>query len=212
MRLNSRRGPVVFLTLVSAGLLALHYGWAQAPTSPLSVQELERREAQVLDRIKLKGEAGPAGYRRVMKVRADTGRMAAIREAAAALSEAEGEDARADAEEKLTRLLEDYFEQDMERREQELADVERRLTRLRTLLERRRDKKEDIIDLQVKVLLNEADGLGFFGQPGPGEVMTFWNTASGSEFQLHAPPPPPRPERTGDPFRREPRPESGPRR
>jgi hypothetical protein len=94
--------------------------------------------------------------------------MHRIREAAAALSQAEDEDAREDAEGRLNDLLDEYFEEDMTRREEELANVERRVKELRELLERRRDKKDDIIRLQVEVLRNEADGLGFFGQPGPG--------------------------------------------
>ena len=32
-------------------------------------------------------------------------------------------------------------------------------------LDRRREKKSEIIDLQAKVAINEADGLGFYGQP-----------------------------------------------
>jgi hypothetical protein len=98
-------------------------------------------------------------------------KMHAIREAAKALNEAEGDDARTDAKAKLTELLDEYFEADMERREQELAEVEERVKKLRSTLERRREKKRDILDLYVQVSLNEADGLGLFdssafGPPG----------------------------------------------
>jgi hypothetical protein len=91
-----------------------------------------------------------------------------IREAAKALVDAEDDDAREDAERGLNELLDGYFEEDMERREEELANVERRVKELRELLERRREKKDDIIRLQVEVLRNEADGLGFFSAEGAG--------------------------------------------
>jgi hypothetical protein len=91
----------------------------------------------------------------------------AIREAAAALSEAEDDEAKDEAQGRLAKLLDEYFEEDMKRRENELADVEKRVRQLRELLERRREKKEDIIELQVEVLRNEADGLGFFSAEGP---------------------------------------------
>jgi hypothetical protein len=94
--------------------------------------------------------------------------MHAIREAAEALSAAEDDEAKDEAQEKLSGLLNEYFEEDMKRREEELASVEKRVRQLRELLERRRDKKDDIIELQTNVLRNEADGLGFFSGEGPG--------------------------------------------
>jgi hypothetical protein len=94
--------------------------------------------------------------------------MNRIREAAKALVDAEDEDARQDAQRGLNELLDGYFEEDMERREEELANVERRVKELRELLERRREKKDEIIRLQVEVLRNEADGLGFFSAESAG--------------------------------------------
>lgn len=94
--------------------------------------------------------------------------MHEIRMTAEVLSEAEDDDAKADTDKKLSELLDDYFEEDMERREQELADVEARVHKLRELMERRRAKKDDIIELQKEVLVNEAEGLGFFNEGMPG--------------------------------------------
>jgi hypothetical protein len=104
-------------------------------------------------------------------------KMHAIREAATALNEAEGDNARADAKAKLTELLDEYFEADMERREKELAEVEERVTKLRSTLQRRREKKRDILDLYIQVSLNEADGLGLFDGSAFG--------APGTPFGLH---------------------------
>jgi hypothetical protein len=104
--------------------------------------------------------------------------MNRIREAAKALVDAEDDDAREDAERNLNEQLDGYFEEDMKRREEELAGVERRVKELRELLERRREKKDDIIRLQVEVLQNEANGLGFFSAEGAGGAsggnVLFW--------------------------------------
>ena len=59
----------------------------------------------------------------------------------------------------------------MDRREEELARVEERVKKLRALLTKRASKKQEIIDLQIKVLENEADGLGFFNNAQPPGAM-----------------------------------------
>jgi hypothetical protein len=117
--------------------------------------------------------------------------MNEIQSAAKELHDAKEEEARAKAEKKLSGLLNKYFEEDMKRREEELKKVEARVKNLRALLQKRREKQEEILDLQMKVLLNEADGLGFFnnamppGQPGwplflDTKVMPRVNSADGA--------------------------------
>jgi hypothetical protein len=86
----------------------------------------------------------------------------AIRKAAEAVRDAKGEDAKSAAQKKLGDLLSKSYDEDMAQRERELKQIEERLTKLRELLSRRRSKKQEIIDLQTKVALNEADGLGFY--------------------------------------------------
>ena len=65
----------------------------------------------------------------------------------------------------LTKRLETavggIFDSDMTEREQQLAKVEQQLKNLRSVLDRRRQAKAEIIQLEVKVLTNEAAGLGF---------------------------------------------------
>ena len=63
----------------------------------------------------------------------------------------------------LEAAVDKYFDDDMKVRETELTKLEERLNKLRSQLERRRKAKTEIIQLQIKVLLNEADGLGFTG-------------------------------------------------
>ena len=89
-----------------------------------------------------------------------------IEQAANRVRDAEGAEAKSEARKQLRKLLDNYFEDDMQRRAEELARIEERVKKLHALLERREDRKGEIIDLQMKVALNEADGLGFFSQPG----------------------------------------------
>ena len=53
------------------------------------------------------------------------------------------------------------FDEDMKRRDAELTMLEERVAKLRAQLERRRKAKAEITQLQTKVLVNDADGLGF---------------------------------------------------
>jgi hypothetical protein len=85
-----------------------------------------------------------------------------IRSAADAVRDAKSDEDKAAARKKLADLLSKYFDDDMREREKELAKIEERLTKLRELQERRRTKKEEIVNLQAKVALNEAEGLGFY--------------------------------------------------
>ena len=98
---------------------------------------------------------------------------AQIRQAAAQVRDAKDDAARAAATADLTKLMDQYFEADIRVREQELADIQARLEKLRAQLDRRRQKKSEIIDLQVKVATNEADGLGFYSQPKEDGTFNF---------------------------------------
>jgi hypothetical protein len=70
----------------------------------------------------------------------------------------------------LTKQLEaavtEGFDEDMKVRENELSKLQEQLSKLRAQLDRRQKAKSEIIQLEVKVLLNEAAGLGFSNGPG----------------------------------------------
>jgi hypothetical protein len=87
---------------------------------------------------------------------------AELSQAAEAVRDAKNEEEQADAKAKLQGLLEDVFEEDMNRRKDALVEMESRLRKLQLQLEQRRDKMEEIVELQAKVLINEANGLGFY--------------------------------------------------
>jgi hypothetical protein len=94
----------------------------------------------------------------------------AIRQIAEKLRDADSDEEKDNAQAELRRLLTDYFEKDMQRRKTELDEMEKRLARLRDQLSRRHTKMDEIVDLQIKVLINEADGMGFFSSgPAPFE-------------------------------------------
>jgi len=62
----------------------------------------------------------------------------------------------------LSALLNRHFTADMKKREQNIASIEARVQKLRTQFEKRQVAKDKIIKLQLQVLSNEAEGLGFF--------------------------------------------------
>ncbi len=59
------------------------------------------------------------------------------------------------------RTIAAVFDFDYENREKQLADLEKRVTKLKGQLAKRKEQKDKIIDLQIQVTINEADGLGF---------------------------------------------------
>jgi hypothetical protein len=85
------------------------------------------------------------------------------------LREAKTDEQRAAIRRELSVVLEGYFDQDMQRRLAELAKIEARVKRLREQFDKRQRAKEDILQLQLKLLENEASGLGFFGSSAPAQ-------------------------------------------
>ncbi len=92
------------------------------------------------------------------------------------LREGGDETAKADLAKKLETAVSQYFDADLKLREDQLSKLEERVTKLRGQLERRRKAKADIVQLQTKVLTNDADGLGFSG------TSLFDNSTVGSIF------------------------------
>lgn len=83
------------------------------------------------------------------------------------LREAQADEQKAAVKQQMSSILEGYFDQDMQRRLKELAEIEARVRRLKEQSEQRQQAKTQILELQLKVLENEAAGLGFFGAAGP---------------------------------------------
>ena len=79
------------------------------------------------------------------------------------LRAAEDDATKEDLTKKLEAAIVKNFDEDMTSRETDLTQLEERLTKLRAQLDRRRKAKAEIIQLHLKVIVNEADGLGFSG-------------------------------------------------
>ena len=82
-------------------------------------------------------------------------------------------------ETRVQEQLQVQFDHDLKRREEQLKEVEERVTKLRQQLDRRREAANDIIRLRVQTLLNEASGLGFPGFETPGLARTDESRAYG---------------------------------
>lgn len=86
-----------------------------------------------------------------------------LNQAKAALKKAETEEDKKKADEMLVKALNEYFEQDLVQRKKELADIKKKVEELEKQLQKRESSKTDIVDLQKKVIINEVNGLGFYG-------------------------------------------------
>ena len=75
---------------------------------------------------------------------------------------------REEIETSLRKALLEYFATDMKERVQEFDKVKARVTEMEAKLQRRLDREEEIVELQLKQMLHKADGLDFFVPGGFG--------------------------------------------
>jgi hypothetical protein len=88
--------------------------------------------------------------------------MDRIAEARGKLAGVEDPESERKALEELQQALGQYFDKDMEIRRAELERVRSGLNDMEARLQKRAAAKEGIVQLQLKMIINEADGLGFF--------------------------------------------------
>lgn len=88
----------------------------------------------------------------------------AIQQAVNKYRDAEIDQDKEHAKQEISTALSDYFDANMKVREEEIRDIEARVKKLQAQLERRRAAKAELLELQLKVLVNEAEGLGFYGR------------------------------------------------
>src|ERR1700722_3625004 len=84
-----------------------------------------------------------------------------IRRLTEELREAGDQKKKGDIAKQLESAVGNAFDMDLKVREAELSKLEARLKKLHEQLDRRRQARGEIIQLEVKVLTNEAAGLGF---------------------------------------------------
>jgi uncharacterized membrane protein YqiK len=106
------------------------------------------------------------GLTTFVEVPVDRGELHKSQEQAAAAlkayGDAETDEQKAAAEKELQDAVSEQFEVLMKSREAQIAELKSRLDKLTEQLQKRRDAKEQIVKLRVQVLVNEAQGLGFY--------------------------------------------------
>jgi len=96
------------------------------------------------------------------KLQAQNQADADIRKAMKKLQAASSEEEKNGAKAELSTLFDRYFDADMKRREKNIVDLESRVQKLRAQFDKSQAAKDKILQLQLQVLSNEAEGLGFF--------------------------------------------------
>jgi hypothetical protein len=91
-----------------------------------------------------------------------------LRREASRLRQAKTVEAKERSKKALETLFSDYFDNDMRRRQAELNQVKQQVARLEALFEKRQAAKKEIVELQLKMTVNESEGLGLFSKPAPG--------------------------------------------
>ena len=84
-----------------------------------------------------------------------------LNEAIARLKNAKDEDARDEAKDEIRQLLDKQYDKGLERYEEYLEELSEKIKELKSQIERRRDAKDELIDLRLQMLVHEADGLGW---------------------------------------------------
>jgi len=88
--------------------------------------------------------------------------MSRVKEARRKLQGADTQEDESEATTGLREALDEYFDLDMELRQKELDEVKKGLQDMSDRLQKRADAKDEIVDLQLQMIVNEAEGLGFF--------------------------------------------------
>ena len=144
------------------GLLSLSR--AQAPAENVAQDAVPAAQAQYGPTVQVERDTATGKIIRTYAVPGVGPGMSARGEIAQLvnqLRDATDEGKKGELTKKLEAAVAKHFDEDMKAREAELAKLEERLKKLKDQLERRRKAKADILQLELKVLVNEAEGLGF---------------------------------------------------
>jgi len=79
---------------------------------------------------------------------------------------ADGSEQRAEMRAEIERWLSNQYDQHLSRHEQQVEELEARVAKLRQQLERRQAAKAKLVELRLELMLSQADGLGWPGDPG----------------------------------------------
>jgi hypothetical protein len=76
-------------------------------------------------------------------------------------SESSSEEKRADAKKAITKYLEAHFDHDQKKRREQLDSLEAQVVKLKAQLEKRSQSKDQLIELRLTLMENDASGLSF---------------------------------------------------
>jgi len=140
-------------TLFATLSIALLASTAMAQRATQSQQGDNYRPPELLQPVPMRN--GGVAYREAVQ------QQDQLSNALAELKNAESESDRGKFIEKVRGLLETQYDKSLDRYEDNLSKMEERIKKMRSQVEKRRDAKADLVDLRLKMLVNEADGLGW---------------------------------------------------
>jgi hypothetical protein len=175
MKSKGKRAAMLAM-VISLTLIAARSSRAQdaSPMQRMSAEDAQRIEKEARQATEDARRAGDAARRasedaiRSFKVAPFQNSLSSkIRTASEEVRDAKDDTAKSQASTKLRELLDQCFSDDMTHRQKELESIEARLQTLQAQLEKRRAKKDEIIELAMKNALNDAEGLGLYSdRPG----------------------------------------------
>ena len=80
----------------------------------------------------------------------------------------EKEDDKKETRKKLTEVLDKQFDLHLQEQQKELDELEKQVAKLKAVLRKRKDAKENIVERRFEQLVQEADGLGWNAPSGRG--------------------------------------------
>lgn len=90
--------------------------------------------------------------------------------------------------ENLRKELQEFYELELSAREFKLKPLEDRVKKLRGQIDKRRAAKEEIVDLQLQLIMNQAEGLGYFSEPRTTIAVTPFARGGTQQFLREAGP------------------------
>jgi hypothetical protein len=109
----------------------------------------------------------------------------ALHQAVEKLKTAKSDAEKTSATNEISQVLEKWFKRDLQRRETQISEIETRVKKLRDQIDKRKKAKDEIINLRLRTIINEADGLGF---PGAFEQGSEGDPFSGPRHRTAVPP------------------------
>jgi hypothetical protein len=196
-RINMKKMLVLSLTLIAI-TLPLSRSSAQEPAeAPAPDQQPRTRSIQVTSPAGRSDLFGAVQNFNIAR-HGDPEQMGQFRKAMEAYKSAESESDKALAKKELHGLLVEQYDNSLTRYEEHLNELEKKIATMREQLSRRRDARDEMVELKLQMVVSEAEGLGWpdDGTPNlffPGAVNGGGAHAGALGFNISPVPPMPVP-------------------